>query len=245
MPPISRGFHRRRPSADPARVPPGQYVTHDFPVLSAGPTPQHAARRTGASRSAARSTSRAPGPGRSFAALPQRDGHGRHPLRHQVVEARHGLDGRLARHAARRRRDERRATSLACLRRRLHDQPAAGGPDRRQGVGRLRVRRRAARARARRPGAAARAAPLLLEEREVGARPRAARARTSRASGRATATTTTATRGKSSATRATEPGSSPTVVELVRRDGARHARIVARRCPTGPGTAPASTSTCA
>jgi DMSO/TMAO reductase YedYZ molybdopterin-dependent catalytic subunit len=40
MPPISRGFHRRRPSADPSRVPPGQYVTSDFPVLSAGPTPR-------------------------------------------------------------------------------------------------------------------------------------------------------------------------------------------------------------
>jgi DMSO/TMAO reductase YedYZ molybdopterin-dependent catalytic subunit len=40
MSPISRGFHRRRPEeADPGRVPPGQYVTHDFPVLSAGPTP--------------------------------------------------------------------------------------------------------------------------------------------------------------------------------------------------------------
>jgi hypothetical protein len=38
--PISRGFRgRRRPEADPARVPPGQYVTADFPVLSAGPTP--------------------------------------------------------------------------------------------------------------------------------------------------------------------------------------------------------------
>jgi DMSO/TMAO reductase YedYZ molybdopterin-dependent catalytic subunit len=38
--PISRGFHRRREAdADPARIPPGQYVTHDFPVLSAGPTP--------------------------------------------------------------------------------------------------------------------------------------------------------------------------------------------------------------
>ena len=37
---VSRGFHRRQ--ADPAqdgRVPPGQYVTSDFPVLSAGPTP--------------------------------------------------------------------------------------------------------------------------------------------------------------------------------------------------------------
>jgi DMSO/TMAO reductase YedYZ molybdopterin-dependent catalytic subunit len=39
---ISRGFTgRRRESVDPARVPPGQYVTHDFPVLSAGPTPHH------------------------------------------------------------------------------------------------------------------------------------------------------------------------------------------------------------
>jgi DMSO/TMAO reductase YedYZ molybdopterin-dependent catalytic subunit len=37
---ISRGFHGRRHEAvDPSRVPPGQYVTHDFPVLSAGPTP--------------------------------------------------------------------------------------------------------------------------------------------------------------------------------------------------------------
>jgi DMSO/TMAO reductase YedYZ molybdopterin-dependent catalytic subunit len=39
--PISRGFRgRRRLETDTARVPPGQYVTEDFPVLSAGPTPQ-------------------------------------------------------------------------------------------------------------------------------------------------------------------------------------------------------------
>jgi DMSO/TMAO reductase YedYZ molybdopterin-dependent catalytic subunit len=37
---ISRGFQgRRRRDADPTRVPPGQYVTDDFPGLSAGPTP--------------------------------------------------------------------------------------------------------------------------------------------------------------------------------------------------------------
>ena len=37
---ISRGFQgRRRGDVDPGRVPPGQYVTRDFPVLSAGPTP--------------------------------------------------------------------------------------------------------------------------------------------------------------------------------------------------------------
>jgi DMSO/TMAO reductase YedYZ molybdopterin-dependent catalytic subunit len=40
MSPISRGFHRRHTEAEPAgRVPPCQYVTSDFPVLSAGPTP--------------------------------------------------------------------------------------------------------------------------------------------------------------------------------------------------------------
>jgi DMSO/TMAO reductase YedYZ molybdopterin-dependent catalytic subunit len=37
---VSRGFSgRRRAEADPSRVPPGQYVTPDVPVLSAGPTP--------------------------------------------------------------------------------------------------------------------------------------------------------------------------------------------------------------
>jgi DMSO/TMAO reductase YedYZ molybdopterin-dependent catalytic subunit len=43
MSPISRGFRRRsQPADDPSRVPPGQYVTTDFPVLSAGPTPHTA-----------------------------------------------------------------------------------------------------------------------------------------------------------------------------------------------------------
>src|SRR5690242_9868515 len=42
MSPISRGFRRRRPEPDTAgRVPPGQYLTTDFPVLAAGPTPHH------------------------------------------------------------------------------------------------------------------------------------------------------------------------------------------------------------
>ena len=41
MPPISRGFFGRpRAEVDPDRVPPGQYVVEDFPVLSAGPTPR-------------------------------------------------------------------------------------------------------------------------------------------------------------------------------------------------------------
>jgi len=37
---IARGFHGRRPAAPPGRLPPGQYETKDFPVLSAGPTPR-------------------------------------------------------------------------------------------------------------------------------------------------------------------------------------------------------------
>ena len=37
---VSRGFRgRRREDVDSSRVPPGQYVTTDYPVLSAGPTP--------------------------------------------------------------------------------------------------------------------------------------------------------------------------------------------------------------
>jgi DMSO/TMAO reductase YedYZ molybdopterin-dependent catalytic subunit len=38
---VSRGFRGRRRDSDvdASRVPPGQYVTDDFPVLSAGPTP--------------------------------------------------------------------------------------------------------------------------------------------------------------------------------------------------------------
>jgi DMSO/TMAO reductase YedYZ molybdopterin-dependent catalytic subunit len=38
---ISRGFSGKRRAPESAeRVPPGQYVTYDFPVFSAGPTPR-------------------------------------------------------------------------------------------------------------------------------------------------------------------------------------------------------------
>jgi DMSO/TMAO reductase YedYZ molybdopterin-dependent catalytic subunit len=41
MTPISRGFRgRRQPEGAAGRLPPGQYETRDFPVLSAGPTPR-------------------------------------------------------------------------------------------------------------------------------------------------------------------------------------------------------------
>ncbi len=92
---------------DPARVPPGQYVTDDFPGAlgradAAQPLDEWSFIDPRRGRRAASWT------WEEFHALPERDGHRRHPLRHEVVEARHRVDGRLARHAARRRRDERR-----------------------------------------------------------------------------------------------------------------------------------------
>ena len=58
--------------------------------------------------------------------------------------------------------------------------------------------------------------PLLLEEREVGARA-PPRHTTSRASGRPSATTTTATRGRSSGTGATDPAPAAWRVALTSR----------------------------
>jgi DMSO/TMAO reductase YedYZ molybdopterin-dependent catalytic subunit len=37
---ISHGFRGNRREEEPGRIPPGQYETRDFPVLSAGPTPR-------------------------------------------------------------------------------------------------------------------------------------------------------------------------------------------------------------
>src|SRR5437763_3636166 len=39
MPLISRGFHGRGREGPADRIPPGQHLVDDFPVLSAGPTP--------------------------------------------------------------------------------------------------------------------------------------------------------------------------------------------------------------
>ena len=75
---------------------------------------------------------------------------------------------------------------------------------RRQGVDRLGARGQAAAAGARRPGPDARAAPLLLEERQVDRRHPACSTTTSRASGRCAATTSSATRGWSRGTTVTD-----------------------------------------
>ena len=37
---FNKGFGRKRENINSERIPPGQYETHDFPILSAGPTPR-------------------------------------------------------------------------------------------------------------------------------------------------------------------------------------------------------------
>ena len=89
MSPISRGFMgRRRPVADPSRVPPGQYVTRDFPVLSAGPTP-HTPLDEWSFTIDGEVGEPVSWRWEEFLALPVGDGHRRHPLRDEVVQARH------------------------------------------------------------------------------------------------------------------------------------------------------------
>ena len=205
---VTRGFVGRRAAAGSGsvaeRIPPGQYLTTDFPVLSAGPTP-----RTPLDRWSFRIEGLVREPmhvdvGRAPRPADPRVG-GRHQLRHEVDEARHALARRERRHAPRARR-ARPDCGLRdrLLRRRLHHQPAPRRRPQQPGVRRLGVRRQAAGAGARRSGAARRAGPLLLEERQVGARPADRGPRTSRASGSRSATTTAATSGSKSATAATE-----------------------------------------
>ena len=100
---FSRGFGARRRESDP-RLPPGQYLTEDFPVLSAGPTPRIDTGewafgiRTECGRGHHLDVGRVHG-------AADRGRRHRHPLRHPLVEARHVLARRLARHAARPGRD--------------------------------------------------------------------------------------------------------------------------------------------
>ena len=137
------------------------------------PDPAHRPRRVAPGSHRHRSTSRAAGAGRSSPRCPPRT------LRSTSTASRSGRSStrtgrRVPRHPSRRRRDDGRLRHGALVWR-LHDEPAARGPDGWQGVDRVRVRRGGARARARRPRAPAGPASLLLEEREVGAGARTAR----------------------------------------------------------------------
>ena len=89
---FSRGFRGRRRAPSDVALPPGQYVTEDFPVFSAGPTPhtpldEWSFALTGEAQPAA---------GLDLGAVPRpagRDDHHRHPLRHALVEARDAVEG--------------------------------------------------------------------------------------------------------------------------------------------------------
>ena len=169
---ISRGFTgRRRETVDPTRIPPGQYATRDFPVLSAGPTPHTPLDEWTFTIDGAVDAART-WTWEELLALPQEtptvDIHcvtkwSKLDTSWRGVSVDTLLAGR--RHGGRVRH--------GLVRRWLYDQPRARGRHRGQGLGRPRVRRRAAGRRAWRPGAAPGPASVLLEEREVGAWPRA------------------------------------------------------------------------
>ena len=149
---VTRGFVGRRGAQGPgqptdvaSRIPPGQYLTTDFPVLSAGPTPRTPLDRwsfsiEGLVREPVSWT------WESFLALPSRewtvdiscvtkwtklDMHWRGDQRRHVVRARRSRSGRRLRD---------RLVGW-----RVHDEPAARGHPQRTGVRRVRVRRQTTR----------------------------------------------------------------------------------------------------
>ena len=169
---ITRGFQGRRSPSESKRLPPGQSLTRDFPVLSSGPTPHtphdawtFALEAEDGSKIVSWSCDefRALGPTEVTVDIhcvtrwSKFDTDWRGISVDRIFEA-VGLH-------------EPPSPFVMALRWRIHDQPAGRGSARRKGAGRLGVRRRAARARARRAGASSGAAPLFLEIRQVGARP--------------------------------------------------------------------------
>ena len=94
------GFLGRRREHDD-RVPPGQYVTHDFPVLTAGPTEVVPTDRWQLTVTDGTATGTFDWDG--LHAFGLADPHHRHPLRHALVEARHDLARRAGVDPARRR----------------------------------------------------------------------------------------------------------------------------------------------
>ena len=88
---VTRGFSGRKPPSELAhRIPPGQHLVDDFPVLSAGPTPRIALEKWSFTLKAG------PKPvakwdWAEFVALPRTKTDPRHPLRHDVVQAEHGV----------------------------------------------------------------------------------------------------------------------------------------------------------
>ncbi len=237
---ISRGFKGRRHDGPPDRVPPGQYLTDDFPVLSAGPTPHTPLERVDVHDRRA-VTSRVSWSWDEFRELASEttttDIHcvtkwSKLDTVWEGVSVDTLLD-----------RVEHDATYLLAFcdggyTTNLPLEDVTGRP----GLGRVRLRRRAARARARRPRAAARPAPVLLEEREMGARLHAPRRGRARVLGVQRLPHATAIHGRNSGTGATDLARSRRCVERRRRRRRGSGRSGSNR-PAGRATAPGSTST--
>ena len=156
------------PRRDDDRLPPGQYLERGFPVLSAGPTPHTPLDEwdfsiTGAVDGERRWT------WEEFQALPREDVHRRHPLRDDLEQARHATGAASRSTRCWTASNCTAATSPRCCdggyTTNLPVEDVTGG----KAWVVVRLRRRAARARARRPRPPARPAPVLLEERQVGA----------------------------------------------------------------------------
>ena len=110
---ISRGFFGRRAVAD-VKLPPGQYLTTDFPVLSAGPTPQIALEKWEFTIDDGTNVLRRWN-WKSFRELPTENITARSALRDAMVEARHALGRRVSRHHPWRDRNRRRVCNGAFL----------------------------------------------------------------------------------------------------------------------------------
>ena len=90
---VSRGFRgRRQPAVTAGRLPPGQYETRDFPVLSGGPHAADRSRSVGLHTAWHGYTGGALDVG-GIPGVAARDSEDRHPLRHEMVQVRHGLGG--------------------------------------------------------------------------------------------------------------------------------------------------------
>ena len=185
---------------DPARLPPGQYITDKWPVLHAGSVPE---------TDLATWDFRVWGQVEREAALSWDELNELPKVEvtqdiHCVTRwSRFDVDvrGRLLERARRARHaDADRAIRDRPRRAGLHGQHAAVVPRGSARGLRHACRRRAADAGARRPAPSRRARQVFLEEREVAARDRARCPPTSPASGSATATTTTPIPGRKSAT---------------------------------------------
>ena len=237
--PVSRDFRgRRKREAEPDRLPPGQYVTDDFPVLSAGPTPHTPLEEW--SFAIVNGDETKTWSWDELHALPHEtpttDIHcvtrwSKFDTTWEGVS----VDTLLAEV------DHDAAVRARVLRRRLHDEPPDRGCDRRarRGSRSATTANRSSPSTAARPGCSYRI--CTSGRARSGCADSSCATRTSRASGSPTATTTTEIRGWSSGTRATDlAGRRPSGTSSTRRRGCGRSSST---CPTGWATEPASTWT--